>query len=38
MNVVEPSIYEEAKEFKEWRDAMNKEYNSIIKKDTWECH
>jgi len=36
MNVVEPSSYEEAKEYKEWRDAMNEEYSSIIKNDTWE--
>ena len=38
MNVVEPSSYEEAKEYEEWRDAMNEEYNSIMKNDTWECH
>jgi len=38
MYVVEPSSYEEAKEFKEWRDAMNEEYNSIMRNDTWECH
>lgn len=28
MNVVEPSSYEEDKEYKEWRDGMNEEYNS----------
>eukprot|EP00253_Pinus_taeda_P022507 PITA_22507 len=36
MNVVEPSSYDEAKEYEEWRDAMNEEYNSIMKNDTWE--
>lgn len=36
MNVVELSSYEEAKEFKEQRDAMNEEYSSIMKNDTWE--
>jgi len=36
MNVVEPSSYEEAKEYKELRDAMNEEYSSIMKNDTWE--
>ena len=36
MNVVEHSSYEEAKEYEEWRDAMNEEYNSIMNNDTWE--
>ena len=36
MNVVEPSSYDEAKEYEEWRNAMNEEYNSIMKNDTWE--
>ena len=36
MNVAEPSSYEEAKEYEKWRDAMNEEYNSIMKDGTWE--
>ena len=36
MNVVEPASYDEAKESEEWRNAMNEEYNSIMKNDTWE--
>eukprot|EP00253_Pinus_taeda_P025555 PITA_25555 len=36
MNVVEPSSYDEAKEYEEWRNAINEEYNSIMKNDTWE--
>ena len=32
----EPSTYEEASENKEWRDAMIKEYQSIMKNDVWE--
>eukprot|EP00253_Pinus_taeda_P036512 PITA_36512 len=36
MNVVEPSNYEEAKEYEEWIDAMDEECNSIMKNDTWE--
>lgn len=28
MNVVDPSSYEESKEYKEWRDVINEEYNS----------
>eukprot|EP00253_Pinus_taeda_P019494 PITA_19494 len=36
MNVVEPSSYDEAKEYEEWRNAMNEEYNSIMKNDTRE--
>eukprot|EP00253_Pinus_taeda_P002861 PITA_02861 len=36
MNVVEPSSYEEAKEYEEWRDATNEEYNSIMKNDRWK--
>ena len=36
MNVVEPSRYDEAKEYEEWRNEMNEEYNSIMKNDRWE--
>ena len=36
MNVLEHSSYDEAKEYEEWRNAMNEEYNSIMKNDTWE--
>ena len=36
MNVVEPVTYEEAKEHKEWRDAINEEYESIMKNNTCE--
>jgi len=36
INVVEPLSYEEAKEYKEWRDAMNEERSSIMRNDTWE--
>ena len=32
----EPSTYEEAVEKKEWKDAMIKEYQSIMKNDAWE--
>jgi hypothetical protein len=32
----EPSIYEEAVEKKEWKDAMVKEYRSIMKNDVWD--
>jgi hypothetical protein len=33
---VEPSTFEEAFEKKEWKEAMMKEYQSIIKNDVWE--
>ena len=32
----EPSNYEEVEEKKEWKDAMIKEYNSIMKNDVWD--
>ena len=32
----ESSNYEEAVENKEWKDAMVKEYYSIMKNDVWE--
>jgi hypothetical protein len=33
---VEPSIFEEAVKKKEWKEAMTKEYQSIMKNDVWE--
>ena len=33
MNVVEPVNYEQAKDHKEWRNAMNEEYESIMKNE-----
>ena len=36
MNVVEPISYEQAKNHKEWNTAMNEEYESIMKNETWE--
>ena len=32
----EPSTYEEATERKEWKDAMIKEYQSIMKNDVYD--
>ena len=32
----EPSNYEEATEWKEWKDDMIKEYQSIMKNDVWD--
>ena len=32
----EPSNYEEAAERKEWKEAMIKEYQSIMKNDVWD--
>ena len=32
----EPSNYEEAVEWKEWKDAMIEEYQSIMKNDVWD--
>ena len=32
----EPSNYEEVAEKKEWKDAMIKEYQSIMKNDVWD--
>jgi hypothetical protein len=33
---VEPTRYEEAKEKKEWKDAMIEEYRYIVKNDVWD--
>ena len=35
MNVVEPVTYEQAKNHKEWENATNEEYESIMKNETW---
>ena len=32
----EPSSYEEAAEWKEWKDTMIEEYQSIMKNDVWD--
>ena len=32
----EPSTFEEAVEHREWKDAMNEEYQSIMKNGVWE--
>jgi len=36
MNVVEPINYEQDKEHEEWRNAMNEEYEYLMKNQTWE--
>ena len=36
INTKELVTFEQAKDKKEWMDAMTEEYNSIIKNDTWE--
>ena len=36
MNVVEPINYDQAKDHKDRENAMNDEYESIMKNDTWE--
>ena len=36
INTKELVTFEQAKDKKEWMDAMIEEYNSIIKNDTWE--
>jgi len=36
MNVIEPLNFEQAKNKKECMDVMSKEYNSIMKNETWE--
>ena len=36
MNVVEPVKYDQAKEHEEWINAMNNEYDSLMKNQTWE--
>ena len=33
---VEPSSFEEAVEKKVWKDAMDEEYQSIMKNDVWD--
>jgi hypothetical protein len=35
-NVIEPMSFDEANEHDEWRNAMEEEYESIMKKNTWE--
>jgi hypothetical protein len=35
-NVIEPMNFDEANEYDEWRNAMEEEYESIMKKNTWE--
>ena len=36
MNTSEPMNYKQAKDKEEWVEAMNEEYNSIMKNQTWE--
>ena len=36
LNIVEPTNYKEASQFKEWRAAMNEEIESILRNDTWD--
>ena len=36
MNIVEPISYEQAKSHKDQNTAMNEEYESIMKNETWE--
>eukprot|EP00253_Pinus_taeda_P002810 PITA_02810 len=36
LNIVEPTNYKEASQFKEWRAAMNEEIESILRIDTWD--
>ncbi len=36
MTVFEPLNYEQAKNHKEWMEAMKEEYDSIMKNETWE--
>ena len=36
MNVVEPSSYREANQCTKWKTAMEQEYESILKNNTWE--
>ena len=36
MNVIEPLNYDKAKDNEEWVDAMNEEYNYIMRNKTWE--
>ena len=36
LNFVEPLNYKESSEYDEWREAMEEEYESIIKNKTWD--
>lgn len=36
LNIVEPTNYKEASQFKEWRAVMNEEIESILRNDTWD--
>jgi hypothetical protein len=36
MSVEEPLNFEKEKDHKEWMNAMQEEYDSIVKNDTWE--
>lgn len=36
LNIVEPTNYKEASQFKEWRAAMNEEMEPILRNDTWD--
>eukprot|EP00253_Pinus_taeda_P010382 PITA_10382 len=36
VNIVEPTNYKEASQFKEWRAVMNEEMESILRNDTWD--
>jgi hypothetical protein len=35
-NVIEPMIFDEENEHDEWKNAMEEEYESIMKNNTWE--
>jgi hypothetical protein len=35
-NVIEPMNFDEANEHDEWKNAMEEEYESIMKNNTWE--
>jgi hypothetical protein len=35
-NVIEPMSFDEANAHDEWRNAMEEEYESIMKNNTWE--
>jgi hypothetical protein len=35
-NVIEPMSFDEANEHDEWRNAIEEEYESIMKNNTWE--
>ena len=37
-NVIEPMSFNEANEHEEWRKEMEKEYESIMKNETWELN